>query len=111
MSYSKLNKKHSNFNKEPNGSLEHLKDSVKHSKYNLRSKQKINTKKTTLFRIATIKSRVKGHHVNNYKYTIGQELECKLQAQNKYNSHATMVLAKEETKSQKEKQAKNRIKS
>ena len=33
-----------------------------------------------LVRIATIKSQVKGRHVNNYKYMIGGELECKLEA-------------------------------
>ena len=55
-----------------------------------------------LVKMATIKSRVKGQHVNNYKYTIEKELECKLEAQNKYSSHAIMVLAKKKTKSQKE---------
>ena len=33
-----------------------------------------------LVRIVIIKSRVKEHLVNNYKYTIGEELECKLEA-------------------------------
>ena len=47
-----------------------------------------------LFIIATIKSRVQGHHVNSYKNTISEELECKLEAQNKYGSHVIMVLAK-----------------
>ena len=37
----------------------------------------------TLARMAQIKSRIKGLHVNNYKYTIGEELECKLEAQKK----------------------------
>ena len=54
-----------------------------------------------LVRIAAIKSRVKGHLVNNYKYTTGEELECKLEAQNKYSSDAIMVLAKEKNKKSK----------
>ena len=56
-----------------------------------------------LVKIATIKSRVKGHHINNYKYTIDEELECKLEAQNKYNSHAVMELAKKKNKKSKRK--------
>ena len=74
-----------------NGGLEHSKGSNEHSTDNLRSKQK----KMTIVRIATIKSRVKVHHVNNCKYTIGEELECKLEAQNIYSSQANMVMAKE----------------
>ena len=48
--------------------------------------------------IATIKSRVKGYHVNNQKSRIDEELEQKLEAQNEYCSHAIMVMAKEENK-------------
>ena len=48
--------------------------------------------------IATIKSYVKGNHVTYYKYTISQELKRKLKVQNKYSSHAIMVLAKERNK-------------
>ena len=59
-----------------------------------------------LVRIATIKSQVKGRHVNNYKYMIGEELECKLEAQNKYSSHAIIVLAKEKNKKSKGKTCK-----
>ena len=82
--YSKLNNKHSNFNKElSNGNLNHSKGSDEHSEVILRSKQK----KKALVRIATIKSRVKGHHVNSYNYKIGEELECKFEAPNKYINH------------------------
>ena len=44
--------------------------------------------------------------VNNYKYTIGEELECKLEAQSKYSSHAIMVLAKDKNKKSKGKTSK-----
>ena len=60
-----------------------------------------------LARIATIKSRLKVHHVNNYKYTFGEELECKPKAQNKYSTHAIMVLAKNKNKNSKGKTSKN----
>ena len=46
---------------------------------------------------------IKGHHVNNYTYTIGEELKYKLKAQNKYTSHAKMVLAKDKNKKSKNK--------
>ena len=59
-----------------------------------------------LVRIATIKSRVKGHHVNNYKYTIGEELECKLEVQNRYSTHAIMALANEKNEKSKGKTSK-----
>ena len=49
-----------------------------------------------LVRITMIKSRVKGHHVNNYKYTIGEKLEYKLDAQTKYSNHIIMILAKKD---------------
>ena len=39
-------------------------------------------------------------------YTIGEELECKLEVQNKYSSHAIMVLAKEKNKNSKRKTSK-----
>ena len=39
-------------------------------------------------------------------YTIGEELECKLEVQNKYSSHAIMVLAKEKNKKSKRKTSK-----
>ena len=48
-----------------------------------------------LVRIATIISRVKGHHANNYKYTIDKELKCKLEATNRYSSHAIVILSKD----------------
>ena len=51
-----------------------------------------------LVRIPTIKPRVKGHHVNNYKFRISEELECKLKGQNKYSMHAIMLLLKEKNK-------------
>ena len=76
-----------------NGSLEHQKGSDEHSKGKLRSKQKKN---------ATIKSRAKGHPLNNSKYPIGEELEYKLEDQYKYSSHAIMVLGKKTTKRKKE---------
>ena len=60
-----------------------------------------------LARIAAIKSRVKGYQVNYYKYRIGEELECKLEAQDKYSSHAIIVLAKEKNKKLKGKTSKN----
>ena len=50
-------------------------------------------------------------YLNNYKYTIGEELECKLEVENKYSSHAIVVLAKEKNKNRKEKREKNWIKS
>ena len=46
-------------------------------------------------RKAHIKSRIIGHHANNYKYAIGEELKCKLEDQNKYNSNAIAVLVEE----------------
>ena len=52
-------------------------------------------------RKAHIKSRITGHHANNYKYAIGEELKCKLEGQNKYNSHAIAVLVEETQKSNK----------
>ena len=64
-------------------------------------------KKMALSRIARLKSRLKVHHVNNYKYTIGDKLECKPKAQNKYSSHAIMVLAKKKNKNSKGKTSKN----
>ena len=39
-------------------------------------------------------------------YTIYEELECKLEVQNKYSSHAIMVLAKEKNKKSKRKTSK-----
>ena len=39
-------------------------------------------------------------------YTIDEELECKLEVQNKYSSHAIMVLAKEKNKNSKRKTSK-----
>ena len=39
-------------------------------------------------------------------YTIYEELECKLEVQNKYSSHAIMVLAKEKNKNSKRKTSK-----
>ena len=39
--------------------------------------------------------------LNNYKYTISKELECKLEVENKYSSHTIMVLAKEKNKKSK----------
>ena len=106
--YLKLNNKHSNFNKESsNSSLEDSKNSDEHSKGNLRSKQKKKKKeKMVLVRIATIKSRVKGHHVNNYKYTIGEELGCKLEVQNRYSTHTIMALANEKNEKSKGKTSK-----
>ena len=55
-----------------------------------------------------MKSQVKRNHVSNYKYTIGEELQWKLKAKNKYSSHSIMVLAKEK-KVRIEKQAKDWI--
>ena len=49
-----------------------------------------------LVRITMIKSRVKGHHVNNYNYTIGEKLEYKLDAQTKYSSNIIMILEKKD---------------
>ena len=59
-----------------------------------------------LVRIATIKSRIKGHHVNNYDYRIGEELQCKLETKNKYSDHAILVLAKKNGKKTKGKACK-----
>ena len=46
---------------------------------------------------------VKWHHVKNFKYTIGEDLECKLEVQNEYCSHAIMVLVKEKNSKSKRK--------
>ena len=51
-----------------------------------------------LVRIANIKSRIKVHHVNNYDYKIGEELQCKIETENKYSDHAILVLAKKNNK-------------
>ena len=48
--------------------------------------------------IVTIKSRVKGHHVNNYRYRIGEELQCSPETTNRYSDHAILVLAKKNNK-------------
>ena len=52
-------------------------------------------------KMAQIKSRIKVDNANNYKYTVGEELECKLEGQSKYNSHLVVVFAKETHKSNK----------
>ena len=59
-----------------------------------------------LVRIATIKSRVKGYNVSNYKYMIGEVLECKFEVENKYSSHAIMLLGMEKNKKSKGKTSK-----
>ena len=48
--------------------------------------------------ISAIRLRVKGHHVNNYNYRIGEELQCRLETKNKYSDHAVVVLAKKKNK-------------
>ena len=64
-----------------------------------------------LVRIATVKSRVKRRHVNKYKYTIGEELECKSRLKINIAVMLSLYWRKKKTKSQKETQAKNWIKS
>ena len=41
--------------------------------------------------IAKISSRIKGHHVYDYKYTFNEELRCPLESTNKYSSNAIVV--------------------
>ena len=41
--------------------------------------------------IGEIKSRIKGHHVYGHDYTIGEELECKLEPNNQHSRHAIVV--------------------
>ena len=89
-----------------NGILENSKGRDEHSKDKLRSKSKKKKKKV---RIVTIKSRVKGHHVNNYNYTSGEELECKHKVQ--YTLMLSWYWRRRKAKSEKEKQAKYRLKS
>ena len=71
-------------------------------------KVKVKVKKKKV-RIVTIKSRVKGHHVNNYNYTSGEELECKHKVQ--YTLMLSWYWRRRKAKSEKEKQAKYRLKS
>ena len=58
--------------------------------------------------IAKIQSRVKGHHHwYNYKYRVGEELECIRKPENKHSRHAVSVNTKEkEQKGQKGQQQK-----
>ena len=43
------------------------------------------------FCVAQIKSRVEGHHVYEYKYAVGEELECFIDTHNKYSTNAIKV--------------------
>jgi len=58
--------------------------------------------------IAKISSRIKGHHVYEYKYVINEELRCVPESTNKYSSNAIVVKAKGEgnVKGMKEKEKK-----
>ena len=47
------------------------------------------------FCIAKITSRIKGHHHYNYKYKVGEELECLREPENEFSKHATSVNTEE----------------
>ena len=47
----------------------------------------------TCVRVAEIKSRIKGHHVYAYKYTVGELLNCVREIKNRYSQNAIVVNA------------------
>ena len=47
--------------------------------------------KMASFCIAKITSRIKGHHHYNYKYKVGEELECLREPENEFSKHAISV--------------------
>ena len=51
--------------------------------------------------VAQIKSRVKGHHVYDYKYTVNEELICIRDDKNIHSDNAIKVLSKVEKKQKK----------
>ena len=53
------------------------------------------------FCVAQIKSRVKRHHLYEYKYAVGEEVECLIDTDNKYS---TNVIKVEPNTGEKEKQ-------
>ena len=46
----------------------------------------------TSFCVAKLNSRIKGHHVYEYKYTVNEELACMIEDDNKHSKNAIKVL-------------------
>ena len=59
---------------------------------------------------AEVKSRIKGHHVYDYKYLLKEELDCVREPTNRFSSHAIVVKPKKlslnDNKGKQEKQIK-----
>ena len=53
---------------------------------------------------AEIKSRIKGHHVYDYKYLLKEELGCLKEPTNRFSSHAIVVKPKTRNDKRKQKQ-------
>ena len=51
--------------------------------------------------VAQIRSRIKGHHVYDYRYTVNEELMCLRDDNNKYSNNAIKVLSNVEKKKKK----------
>ena len=41
--------------------------------------------------VASVKSRIKGHHAYNYPYTIGEEITCFRERRNRFSDNAIVV--------------------